>query len=119
MVRAAKAGHAFPCDDWTREQCPALWDFLTRTRFRDGSIRVPANIRIEVFGGQWLIVLQDHASNQQCTVFSDTLGGAWEALETALTSDPSAWREYRSQKVKNPWARKKPPKPDADSITGA
>lgn len=111
FARAARQNCRLPDDDECRESWPVLWDYLTRTNLTDGTVRVPATIKIELVAGAWQVTLQDHATNKQCSVSVEQLSAAWETLEEVAGSDERAWRDYRSMKVRNPFNRKKRPQP--------
>jgi hypothetical protein len=78
---------------------------LTQDTYRDGTIRVLPTIKVERTAGAYLIVLQDHASNQQVQVEVETLDALAKGLEAALQNGGEAFRPYKSLKVRNPFKR--------------
>lgn len=108
LERRAQAGTKPPRDSDLSTQCPLLWSVLTQTRYRDGTIRVPATLKVEASDGWWLVTLQDHASNQQCTCYAETLADVPYALERLISGSDDAWRPFKSMKVRNPFKRQKP-----------
>lgn len=108
LERVAKAGTTTPSDAQLERSCPLLWSLLTQTRFRDGTIRVPASLEINASDGWWLVTLRDHASHQQCSCYAETLAEVPQSLENIMANADECWRPYKSRKVQNPFKRKKP-----------
>lgn len=106
LARGERPTLGVPLDDWTRANCPNLWELLTLEVYRDRTIRVLPTLTIDRAEGGYRVTLQDHASNRQCSAEADGLGELWEALERAILS-PKGWRPFRSRRVQKPERRKK------------
>ncbi len=70
-------------------------------------MRILPSVRVERISGGYRVTLQDHASHQQISTVSLTLGGLAKALEKAMVAEDPEWRSYASQIVKDPGKRLK------------
>lgn len=99
-----------PGDPYFADSYPALWDFLTVTRFEvDGKTetRQVATLSIFTQDAMWKAFLNERESRRCLCVAAPTFTALWEALEATLTSDNVPWRAMNSD---GSTARQKPPR---------
>lgn len=98
MATGAVPTLGLPPDDWTRTNCPLLWQMLTVEVLADKTLRVLPSLLIERARGGYRVTLQDHASRQQSSAEAEDLGSLWQALEAVLRG-PKPFRAYKSKRV--------------------
>lgn len=81
-----------PDDPVVARALPALWEYLTATRFEDGSVRVCSTLLIFVEDGLWKACLNDRENDRSAWVSAGTWKELLEALERGLASDTAHWR---------------------------
>lgn len=76
---------------------PVTWDYLTQTRWEDGSARLTATLLLFASEGILKGMLNDRDAQQTLWVASGTVMGVFAALEAALGDERADWRQDRRQ----------------------
>lgn len=84
-------------DAVTAKKFPAVYEFMTATRYEDGSARKPSSLLIFASDGQFKAMLKD-ADHERCLwVAAPTLAEVFVALEACLVDPHAVWRVDRQQ----------------------
>lgn len=87
-------------DEGTLRRFPILAEYLSQSRWPDGSERELATVLL-CFEGTWKAGLLDKAEGQSLWASADALAGVLEALEKRLAkAGPADWREMRQPGAK-------------------
>lgn len=82
--------------EWA-EAHPALTEYLTATRYADGTQREPASCIVFVEGGRWKACLNDKDTQQTGWCSAGAFEELWDTLECALAAGTLDWRRSRLQ----------------------
>lgn len=74
---------------------PRLTEFLTATRWEDGSERQTSTLMVLWEDGRWKGCLHDRAEERSGWISSRTWGDLLAALETALVEEDLDWRRRK------------------------
>lgn len=85
-----------PDDNSLAVACPLLWELMTLSKYSDGTKRILPTIRVDRRAGGYLVVLQDHASRQQCSVLVSQFAAIPHAIESLVSHSLDCWRPYDS-----------------------
>lgn len=75
-----------------RENFPALYEFLTVTRWEDGGERQVATLLVFVEDGSWRVCLNDREQARTAWSAGQSLWVAVQELECGLASGTQSWR---------------------------
>jgi len=79
-------------DSKLRKSYPQVSDYLTMTKWDDGTARTPSTVTLFVEGGVLKAALNDREMKRSLYVTSMSLEGAIGLLEEALATDTADWR---------------------------
>lgn len=79
------------------KKCPELVEFLTLTRYMDGSPRAVGTVRLLVEGGRLKACFNDNDTGRYGFVALDALQGLPGALERVLAGNKVDWRRSKEQ----------------------
>lgn len=74
---------------------PALWEYLTLTRWEDGTPRQTASFTVFLDGCVLRACVNDKDGGRVAFASSETWEGLFEALEGLLADDAADWRRNR------------------------
>ncbi len=83
-----------------RAKYPALLEYLTTTKWEDGSPRETSTLTIFVEGGQFKVAVNDRALKRSVYVTARTLQDALAAAQEAVAGDAADWRAWNAGKRK-------------------
>jgi len=86
-----------PVDEAFTKAHPALWEFLTLTRWEDGSPRETGTLFIFVEDGGLKVAVNDREGGLVAFLTSKTFKGLLEAVEKGIREDRLDWRRSRVQ----------------------
>lgn len=97
-IRRQQRGPSKPDDDEGQKAFPLLWEYLT-THYKDGEkdLDMP-RLSVQMGDGEFLVSLGDAALAMGLSATSQTLQGAFQALETALAGGEAAWSSWRGRR---------------------
>jgi hypothetical protein len=87
-------------DDDGGLQFPVLWEFLTRTQVDDETFKEPAKLSVSLGSGGFAVEIVDGALGLMVNTTSETLSGAFQAIERALNSPNIPVRYFKDSEVK-------------------
>jgi hypothetical protein len=77
---------------------PALWEYLTLTKWDDGKARLPSTLGLFLGDTGFVGSLNDRAMGRTLWRSADTLLGVLDALEEAIQEGNPDWRRNRQKK---------------------
>lgn len=92
-VAGVTATEVSPCDFAVK--MPTVFDYLTQTRYADGSPRQTASLLLFNDQGTLKVMLRDRDAGLCCWVGGESLEGVFAALEAALCDPDHEWRVDR------------------------
>lgn len=87
-------------DAEAHETWPWLWELLTLTELKDGKVRIPSSLKIQLGRAEWMASINDEDTRQTLLVACPCLAGLFKRVEEQLHSADAVWRQW-------------PPKPGA------
>jgi len=99
-VARAEAMDAIPNDPWLVNNCPLLIEYLTSSKYEDGTPRTTCTITIFVDAGVLKLCLNDRDAGASLYVTGEVLSDALESLEKALNDTKPDWRLWKKRKVR-------------------
>lgn len=98
-VTAAGGPKAVPISAWQKGY-PLLWEFLSQTKYEDGSERRLPTITLFLGTEGLQACLNDRDQGLAAFVTATTLEGLWGALEEGLKKDSLDWRVSQNPNFK-------------------
>lgn len=83
-------------DPLLKSSYPTLHDYLTDTKFEDGSPRVSSTLTIIADDGKFTGFLNDRHNDRSLCVESSSFNGLLNELEDGLTADKIPWKRRRN-----------------------
>lgn len=83
-------------DPLLKSSYPTLHDYLTDTKFEDGSPRVSSTLTIVADDGKFTGFLNDRHNDRSLCVESSSFNGLLNELEDGLTADKIPWKRRRN-----------------------
>jgi len=77
---------------------PLLWEHITATTWADGSERVTSSLLMFCEERCVKLMLNNRAEEKVAFIASDSIEGAWAALETGLEASTLDWRKSKTPK---------------------
>lgn len=96
-VSTGEDGPALAAPEDYTELFPQLWNYLTQTRWDDGTPRQPSSVSIFLQHGKWTACLIEKNWGLILFATADRLEGIWEALDARLSDPKADWRVDRKQ----------------------
>jgi len=97
-VGVEKAGKKIPSDEGFGKKYPTLLEYLSTTKWDDGTPRDASKLSIFIEDGLFKCAVNDTDLKRSLYVSGDTLEGALRAAEKALQSPEADWRVWNKGK---------------------
>lgn len=93
---ASPNGHGSHGDPKDAAVYTSLWEYLSATKYPDGTERIPSTIVVISEGGRWKACLSDKDNARSCWKSADTLEELMLLLDQAAAiNDPTDWRQSK------------------------
>jgi hypothetical protein len=94
---AGGARGELPSDEWFITNCPLTMDYLTNTRYDDGSQRTPSTLSLFIDEGKFKVACNDKDAEASLYAAGDTFQDCLVALERRLNAN-NDWRFWKGKK---------------------
>lgn len=97
--KKAKGGAVAPCpDDTLAKSFPMMIEYLTTTRWEDGTPRERSTVNFFIEDGTLKACCNDRDLMRSLYVSAESWDALWEALEAAMADDAADWRAWKGKK---------------------